>query len=435
MRFEIKNLGIIKEADIEFKGLTILAGHNNIGKSFISRIVYSIIRSINQYEEQFIIEKSDRLDRIFRHISSRLRHTSYSVNNENIKSIKLIDDILTSMRNFSHRYFDTNSMFEKYNFDNLISDFLIHLKDLKDSVDTEQIYKEIDELRVIISEEANDENKLRFTLNRYISNEFKNQITNGNEILDIKCNDKNLDIFNIKIENDKIKMFKTLNPLQFVDSTLIETPIILHLSRFLKSFAMGQLARIPSRRDFTRNSDLAIHIPDLIDKLSKLRVIDEKVIDYDIFKVINGKFEFDPKEDDFYYVNKNGKRIKPINMASGVKAFGILEILINNGSINSNSLLIIDEPEVHLHPEWQIKYAEVICALVKNNIPVIISSHSPYLIKGIETFKKRYNIIDKIKYYLGEEKEGFTYFKDVTENIDPIYEKLSIPFMKLDLNR
>jgi hypothetical protein len=31
-------------------------------------------------------------------------------------------------------------------------------------------------------------------------------------------------------------------------------------------------------------------------------------------------------------------------------------------------MIVLDEPEVHLHPNWQLKYAEIITLLVKNNI-------------------------------------------------------------------
>jgi predicted ATPase len=36
--------------------------------------------------------------------------------------------------------------------------------------------------------------------------------------------------------------------------------------------------------------------------------------------------------------------------------------------IKSDCCLVLDEPEVHLHPNWQLKYAEIITLLVKNNI-------------------------------------------------------------------
>jgi hypothetical protein len=36
--------------------------------------------------------------------------------------------------------------------------------------------------------------------------------------------------------------------------------------------------------------------------------------------------------------------------------------------LDERTLIVLDEPEVHLHPNWQLKYAEIITLLVKNNI-------------------------------------------------------------------
>ena len=51
--------------------------------------------------------------------------------------------------------------------------------------------------------------------------------------------------------------------------------------------------------------------------------------------------------------------------SSGIKKIGIIEILLQNGSLKENSFLIIDEPESNLHPDWQIKFAKILTILSK----------------------------------------------------------------------
>jgi predicted ATPase len=43
-------------------------------------------------------------------------------------------------------------------------------------------------------------------------------------------------------------------------------------------------------------------------------------------------------------------------------------MLLSAHFLDERTLIVLDEPEVHLHPNWQLKYAEIITLLVKNNI-------------------------------------------------------------------
>ena len=54
MRLELKSIGIIKEADVKIDGLTVVAGKNDSGKSTISKILYSMITTLEQSKIQTI---------------------------------------------------------------------------------------------------------------------------------------------------------------------------------------------------------------------------------------------------------------------------------------------------------------------------------------------------------------------------------------------
>ena len=77
--------------------------------------------------------------------------------------------------------------------------------------------------------------------------------------------------------------------------------------------------------------------------------------------------------------------------SSGIKQIGIIQILLANRKLKENSLLIIDEPEVNLHPEWQIKFAEILCILANDlNVYVYINTHSPMFIEAMSIFSEYY---------------------------------------------
>lgn len=49
----------------------------------------------------------------------------------------------------------------------------------------------------------------------------------------------------------------------------------------------------------------------------------------------------------------------------------------------NNSLFVVEQPELHLHPAYQAKIADVICKMQKTNIVnvnLIIETHSPHII-------------------------------------------------------
>ena len=50
---------------------------------------------------------------------------------------------------------------------------------------------------------------------------------------------------------------------------------------------------------------------------------------------------------------------------SRIKEIGIIQILLQNNKLKENSFLIIEEPEASLHPEWEIKFAEILVLIVK----------------------------------------------------------------------
>jgi hypothetical protein len=82
-----------------------------------------------------------------------------------------------------------------------------------------------------------------------------------------------------------------------------------------------------------------------------------------ISKIINGKLVVDDFQGVVY--EKEGHEINIDNVALGIKGFGLIQLLLKNHQLNSRTLLIIDEPEIHLHPNWQVLYAEILVLISK----------------------------------------------------------------------
>ncbi len=144
------------------------------------------------------------------------------------------------------------------------------------------------------------------------------------------------------------------------------------------------------------------------------------------------KGEFKKDDSDRYYFYRHDEKIELVNTATGIKTFGILQVLSHNRWLNKDTVLILDEPEVHLHPKWQLEMAKIIVKLVKDGVKVIVNSHSPYMIEAL----KRYSDLEKIEsqthFYLAEGG----YIKQENDNnaetLERIFETLSEPFEVFD---
>ena len=135
------------------------------------------------------------------------------------------------------------------------------------------------------------------------------------------------------------------------------------------------------------------------------------------------------------FVRENGVKSHMKNTSSGVKQVAIIQTLLLNNELEENSFLIMDEPEVNLHPEWQIKFAKILVLLVKElNLSIFIASHSPFFIEAIELYSQYYDLMDESFFYLTQKAEEYKY--DIinvdSSNLEEIYRNLGQPYDILD---
>lgn len=145
---------------------------------------------------------------------------------------------------------------------------------------------------------------------------------------------------------------------------------------------------------------------------------------------MGGRFAFDKDSKVLkFFSERMGMELSPINIASGIKTFGMVQILLETQVIGNDKILIWDEPENHLHPQWQVTFAELLVKLAKRGIPVIISTHSPYFVQGIRYFSAKHDLETFTNYYLAEEEEDsrLSVIHDVKDDLNQIFSKLAAP--------
>lgn len=121
--------------------------------------------------------------------------------------------------------------------------------------------------------------------------------------------------------------------------------------------------------------------------------------------------------------------------SAGIKQIGVIKILLENNSLRENSFLIIDEPESNLHPDWQIKFAEILVLLTKElNITIYLNSYSPIFIEAISLYSQYYDLIKDTNFYLTKKQDNgkFVFKKINPENMGEVYENLTKSYDELD---
>ena len=75
--------------------------------------------------------------------------------------------------------------------------------------------------------------------------------------------------------------------------------------------------------------------------------------------------------------------VVPLYIASSsVKSLFLVDMYINHVA-KKNQILIIDEPELNLHPDNQVKFARLIARLVNAEVKVLLTTHSDYIVREI----------------------------------------------------
>lgn len=205
-------------------------------------------------------------------------------------------------------------------------------------------------------------------------------------------------LLNISIAADKLESgivdfgdipFGELNeilPMYFINT--LDTP--LRHFEYLRQFSQNQLAR--TELDFTIISLEKLYLSYQIDigkraisalknGTSNLQEVDAKIklfwdtVD-ELFSATNKRIERTINE--IVFIKKNDKTISPFQLSSGEKQILII-LLAALVQDNQPCVMIMDEPEISLHVDWQEDLISNIRKL-NENVQIIIATHSPFIV-------------------------------------------------------
>lgn len=102
--------------------------------------------------------------------------------------------------------------------------------------------------------------------------------------------------------------------------------------------------------------------------------------------IMNGKIVIE--NDEFYVQKKDGRLINFAFEAEGIKKIGLLWQLLMNESITKGSILLWDEPEANLNPEYLPILVECLLELSRHGVQIFVSTHNYLFAKYFDVRRK-----------------------------------------------
>jgi AAA15 family ATPase/GTPase len=98
--------------------------------------------------------------------------------------------------------------------------------------------------------------------------------------------------------------------------------------------------------------------------------------------ILGGKVEYDESSKRWQFKKGNQKYAIGVT-AEGIKKIAILDSLLANRYLDTESIIFIDEPESALHPAAISKFLDIIYVLADRGIQFFLASHSYFVIKKL----------------------------------------------------
>lgn len=416
IEMSIENCRAIKKADIELNGITVVSGINGCGKTTMSKMLYYIFKNTNNFEDLAVSYFRKRVRKYCRALdqasrtyqkSNQYQGLEYQVMvlsswNEELKLIRLAYEVVAELTSIiaSENVDKTSTAYLR-----LVKIFQDVLGD-NDSDDLDDLISlvkdKIQRLHSVAEEIWNERpyHILRESLQQY----FPETDWEG-----IKVKEYGSYI----MENG----LATAVPPHFIQKVIyIDSPMTLKgPTRRYENYAFD-LIRILEEGN-NRN-------PNIISDIIKQDIIKGEAY-----------FDQDAISRDFLFKDNRGRTFNLNECATGVRSFSIIQMLLDNGFIDDNCLLIIDEPEAHLHPQWIIEYARMIVLLRKTiKTKFFIATHSTDMVEALRSLSEAEGIESDLRYYLGEEDKGSGnyIFRDLGLDIEPIFASFNKSFDKLE---
>lgn len=391
MKIKVKNLGTLKQAELELGNLTIICGGNNTGKTYAT---YALFGFLSVWKQIIEIEiKQQQINQLFQEGVISIDLEKYLNNAENIlnKGGKKYTGFLPKIFASSPDNFKNTEFFIN-----------INISDNKLNQNHEEIIGSTDKKIFSLIKSENSKELIVTLLTEKENRKFPDNVIR--------------EILGSAIKNI---LFKQFFPNCFIasaertGSAIFRKELNFSRNRLLEEISQTDKNIDPIELLFKGYDDYALPIKENVAFLRNLETIAKKrsfiaeenpdLLD-SFVDIIGGEYTV-TKNDELYYI-PTGKKIKLSMDESSSAVRSLLDIGFYIKHIaKKGDLLIVDEPELNLHPENQRRIARLFARLINLGVKVFITTHSDYIIKELNTLI----MLNQNKPYLKEiaQREGY----------------------------
>ncbi len=366
----LKNIGILKQAEFSLGDLTLICGENNTGKTYATYALYGFLQSWSRFSPILISE--DQIRDLLTHGTFEIELTRYFKQ----ANQTLIDACERYPRQLDQIFAAPEGTFHNSEF---------HIDVGENNLRNREING-----KIRITQDGN------FNYSKHV----------GSEILTVTIE---MEKEERKIDSHFARMCVELAILRAFFSDALPRPFICSVERtgaaifrtelnFARNRLLDQIAQTNQKADprellfkayqnypwpVETNVDLTRRLEDIAKSKSFIAKEHPEVLD-DFTDIVGGAYTI-TSNDQLYYIPK-GTRLKLTTVESSSSARALLNLgFYLNCIAQKGDLLMIDEPELSLHPENQRRIARLFARLANIGVKVFITTHSDYIVKELNT--------------------------------------------------
>ena len=378
MKIRIKNLGILKQAEFSLGDLTIICGENNTGKTYMAYALYDFLQSWHEFIpvpvsdaqiqnliadgvlniglKQYVKKADqmlaaacrkykDKLDAVFAAPEGRFDNSEFQI------QVKIPDDIL-------QKEITGNTPFITFLKRKGYEELMVTLEGKEQKKNRDSF---IQSIQKVVYKAAYIERFIGLIISRVIfGDSFPRPFIASAERTGIAIFRKELNFARHRLLDEIAQVEQKIDPRQllFKEYQNYPSPIEANV-KFSRQFE-----DIEKRKSFITKEH-----PEVLE---------------DFADIIGGDYSL--LQNDRLYYKPKGTRVwlTMVESSSAVRSLLDMGVYLSHVA-QKGDMLMVDEPELNLHPENQRRIARLFARLVNVGVKVFITTHSDYIVKELNT--------------------------------------------------